>query len=136
MLMVCLISCAPRTFIRTMRPGWNSVEVREGLLREDAWNSVVDLISKEFDIEVISKEDGYIRTGWLYTWTGKLKESYKVRAIVKFSPDGRVVDVKSEAHHWTPGFFGIGEGWVIGTDERLTTTLRTDIMGRVGRVTR
>lgn len=137
---VCLcltaISCAPTTFVQTMSPSWNTVEVREGLAYDDAWNSVVDLISKEFDIEIISKEDGYLRTGWLFTWTGKLENSYKVRAIIKFSPDGKQVEIKSDAQFYSGGFFGIGQGWVMGMDERLITTLRTDIMGKIGRVTR
>ena len=136
LLVVSLASCAPTTFIKTMRPGWNVVEVREDLAYDDAWNSIVDLVSKEFDIEIISKEDGYLRTGWLYTWTGKLEESYKVRAVIKFSPDRKIVEIKSDAQFYSSGFFGLGQGWVMGMDERLTTTLRTDIMGKVGRVTR
>ena len=131
-----LASCAPMTFVRTMSPGWNAIEIRKDLSYDNAWNSVVDLISKEFDIEIISKEDGYLRTGWLYTWTGKLSESYKVRAVVKFSVDRKQVEVKSEAHHYATGFLGVGEGWVMGTDERLMTTLRTDIMGKVSRISR
>ena len=131
-----LSSCAPRTFVKTMSPGWNTVEIREGLSYDDAWNAVVDLIAKEFDIEVISRDDGYLRTAWLYTWTGKLDEGYKVRAVVKFAADGRQVEIKSEAQHYLSGVMGVGQGWVMGMDERLITTLRTDIMGRVGRVAR
>ena len=133
---ISITSCAPTTFVRTMRPGWNTVEVREELEYNQAWNSVVDLISKEFDIEIISKEDGYLRTGWLYTWTGKLKEGYKVRAIIKFSPDRKMVEIKSDAQYYSSGVLGMGQGWVMGIDERLITTLRTDVMGKIGRVTR
>jgi hypothetical protein len=136
LISLVIISCAPKTFIRTMDPGWNAVEVREDLTFDVAWKSIVDLIARKFDIEVISKEDGYFRTGWLYTWTGKLDEYYKVRAIIKFKPDKRVVEIKSEAQHFAPGFLGIGRGWEMGTDELLTTTLRSDIMGKVGRTTR
>jgi hypothetical protein len=135
-ILVSLVACAPTTFIRTMDPGWNSVELREGVNYDDAWKSIVDLIAKSFDIEVISKEDGYIRTGWLYSWTGDLTESYKVRAIIKFSPKREKVEIKSEANYYSSGFMGVGKGWEMGTDERLITTLRTDIMGKVGRVTR
>ena len=133
---VVLVACAPKTFVRTMDPGWNSVEVRKELSFDQAWNSTVDTIAKKFDIEVLSKEDGYLRTGWLHSWTGKLQDSYKVRAIIKFSPDKRKLEVKSEAHYYTSGLLGLGEGWEMGTDERLTTTLRTDLMGKVGRVAR
>lgn len=47
----------------------------------------MDLAARCFDIEVLSKEDGYLRTGWSYSWTGGLNEYYKVRTIVKFSPN-------------------------------------------------
>lgn len=138
LVFVCMLAaaCAPAHFIKTMSPGWNSVEVRDDLSYDQAWDSVVDLIAKEFDIEIVSKTDGYLRTAWVYTWTGKVEESYKVRAVIKFSPDHKKVEVKSEAQFYSGGFFGIGQGWVMGRDDRLMTTLRTDIMGKVGRVTR
>ena len=136
MIASLFVACAPKTFVRTMDPGWNSIELREELSYDEAWKSVVDTIARKFDIEILSKEDGYLRTGWLYSWTGQLKDSYKVRAVIKFTPDKRKLDVKSEARHFNPGFLGLGEGWEIGTDELLTTTLRTDLMGKVGRTTR
>lgn len=131
-----IVSCAPTTFVKTMSPGWNTVEIRRDLTYDNAWNSIVDVIAKEFDIEILSKEDGYIRTGWYFAWTGNLTDFYRVRAIIKFNPARTLAEVKSEAHYYSKGFLGIGQGWQMGTDERLTTTLRTDIMGKIGRVTR
>lgn len=131
-----LCACAPTTFVRTMDVSWNTVEVRSDLDGSDAWNAVVDSIARKFDIEVLSKEDGYLRTGWLYSWTGEMDEAYKVRAVVKFTADKRQLAVKSEAQYYSRGFLGMGRGWRMGTDERLTTTLRTDLMGKVGRTTR
>lgn len=121
---------APTTFTRTMEPTWASIEVRPELGSETAWNSVVDLLARRFDLEVISKENGYVRTNWLYTWTGVMSDNYRVRVTVKFSPDHSKVEVKSEAQ-----FHGF-EGWILGTDEALLQTLKTDIMGVVGRSTR
>lgn len=129
-------ACAPTTFVRTMEPNWNTVEIRKGLSGDDAWDAVVDLAARRFDIEVLSKEDGYLRTGWSYSWTGKLNDYYKVRAVVKFSPDKDQVEIKTEAHYYSQGILGIGQGWQMGTDERLTSTMRTDVMGKVGRTTR
>jgi len=73
-----------------------------------------------------------VRTSWIYTWwkAGKLTEDYRVRAIVKFSPDRDDVDIKAEANYLERG------QWVIGTDTRLLKTVKTDIMGVVGRTTR
>jgi len=130
------LSCAPTTFIPTTNPGWNTVQIRVDLSYDQAWTSVVDLIAKRFDIEIMSKEDGYLRTAWSHSWTGEVKENYKVRAILKFSPSGQSLEVKTEAQYRDPGVIGVGSGWQMGTDEVLNHTLRTDIMGSVGRVSR
>jgi hypothetical protein len=112
------------------------IEIRDDVSYNEAWKSVVDLIAKKLDIEILSKEDGYIRTGWFYSWTGKLSQDYRVRSVIKFNPDKGIVEVKSEAQFYDGGYFGIGAGWVMGTDELLSTTLRSDIMGRVGKASR
>jgi hypothetical protein len=119
-----------------MNPGWNTIEIQEKMTYDEAWEEAVDVLARKFDLEVLSKESGYIRTGWLHTWTGKVDESYKVRGIVKFDEKERLVEIKSEAQYFKSGFLGIGDGWRMGTDERLTTTLRTDLMGKIGRTAR
>ncbi len=127
-------ACAPATFVRTMEPNWNTITVRHGVSGDEAWNAVVDLAARRFDIEVISKEDGYLRTGWSHSWTGSVSDFYKVRTIIKFNAAKTKVEVKSEAQFLSRGL--LSPGWQIGTDERLTATMRTDIMGKVGRTTR
>lgn len=129
-LLAAVGGCAPKTFVKTLEPTWASVELRNESAYEKAWTSVVDTLVKRFDIEVLSKEDGYIRTNWLYTWTGELKENYRVRVTAKFSPDRSKVEVKSEAEYGGPG------AWVAGYDTRLLETIKGDIMGTVGRTTR
>lgn len=121
---------APVTFVRTLEPSWASIEIVEHMEYEKVWSSVVDLLARKFDLEVLSKENGYLRTNWLYSWTGELREDYRVRVTIKFSQDRSKVDVKSEANYRTR------TGWVIGSDTALLQTLKTDIMGTVGRVTR
>jgi ribosomal protein S17E len=126
-----LAGCAtPKTFVKTMDSAWASVEVRDDLTYINAWNAVVDTLIKRFDMEILSQQDGYARTTWLYSWTGKVSENYRVRVTTKFSPDHKVVEVKSEAEYGGPG------NWVAGYDTRLLETIKTDIMGKVGRTTR
>lgn len=120
----------PATFIQTMDPTWATVEVREGMTYPEAWNALVDLLVKKFDLEILAKEDGYCRTTWLYSWTGQLREDYRVRVTLKFAADRSKVEVKSEAN------FRVSGNWVQGSDTALLQTLKTDIMGTVGRVTR
>lgn len=117
---------APETFIRTMEPTWATIEIRDGVQYESAWKTVLDLLIRRFDIEVSDKESGYIRTGWLYTWTGQYTEVYRVRVTIKFNKDQNSVDVKSEAYFRE----------FVGYDTRLLQTIKTDIMGTIGRITR
>jgi hypothetical protein len=131
-IMGAILACArpPRAFIRTTEPAWSAIELRKGLSYEDAWALVVDALAKKFELEMISQDGGYIRTSWLYNWTGTITQNYRVRAIVKFSPDKTKVDIKTEAEYGGPG------KWTPGWDENLLTTLKTDIMGTVGRATK
>ncbi len=135
-LLVAPIGCtsllwfAPKSFIKTIEPSWASMEIRADVPYDKAWSSVVDLLVKRFDLEKLEKDDGYIRTGWLYTWTGKMKDNYRVRVTTKFSENKNKVEIKSEAHYGGPG------KWVVGSDTRLLSTLKTDIMGSIGRTTR
>jgi hypothetical protein len=121
---------APRTFVKTMEPSWASIEIRTDVPYDQAWEAVVDTLVKRFDIEIISRQDGYIRTTWLYTWTGRVMENYRVRVTAKFSPDHTKVEVKSEAEYGGQGL------WVMGYDTRLLETIKTDVMGTIGRTTR
>ena len=134
LLSVFFISCshAPKSFIKIYKPTWASVELRDNLSFDEAWHRVVDVLAKKFELEMISIDGGYIRTSWIYSWwkEGKLTEDYRVRAIVKFSPDQKQLDIKTEANYLKKG------SWVMGTDTRLLSTIKTDIMGVVGRTTR
>jgi hypothetical protein len=136
-----VLSCArpPESFVRVADPGlsgrdpgWTSVEVRKGLTYDEAWEEAVDLLAKKFELEMISKDGGYVRTAWNYGWwkPGKETENYRVRTIVKFAPDHSRVDLKTEAQYLHGG------DWTTGTDTRLLKTLKTDFMGMVGRTTR
>ena len=79
---------------------------------------------------MLDKENGYFRTGWLYTWTGALNERYRVRITGKFDKKKGIVSIKSEAEYGGSGY------WIQGYDTRLLSTIKTDYMGRVSRVTR
>ena len=130
--LILVAGCAsPGSFIRTLEPTWATIELRENLDYETAWNTVVDRLVKKFDLNQLSKPDGYIRTNWLYTWTGTVTENYRVRVTCKFSSDRRSVEIKSEAEYNKPY-----QGWVKGYDTRLLTTIKADIMGKIGRTTR
>ena len=130
-LVFSLCGCTtPKSFVKSQEPTWVTIELRDDLPYDKAWASVVDIMVKRFDMEVLSKEDGYARTNWLYTWTGEMNENYRVRSTAKFSPDKTRVELKAEAEYGGPG------AWVKGYDSRLLETMKSDIMGTVGRTTR
>lgn len=129
LVLFILSACVtPSTFVKSTEPTWAKVEVRSDLPYDQAWSAVVDVLVKRFDLEVLSKENGYIRSAWRYTWTGKVVENYRVRVTAKFSPDQTLCELKSEAEYGGPG------KWVMGYDTELLATLKTEVMGSIGRM--
>jgi hypothetical protein len=130
----------PSSFVQVIEPTWSTIEIKADMTYDRAWQEVVDVVAKRFEMEMISKEGGYLRTSWIYTWwkEGIVTENYRVRVIIKFSADQKKVDMKTEANFMlTAPETGRSTGnWVVGTDTKLLQTLKTDIMGVVGRTTR
>jgi hypothetical protein len=120
----------PRSFVKAVDGGaWSSIMLREDLTYDQAFNEVIDVIARRFEMDMISKDGGYGRTNWSYTWNdrGTYMETYRTRVIFKFSNDRKKVDIKTEAE------FGGGNSWVRGFDTRLLSTIKQDISGAVGR---
>ena len=127
-----LQSCGslPKSFVKATDGGtWSSIFIREDLTYDKAFNEVLDVIAKRFEMDMINKDGGYGRSNWIYTWNdkGKYTEKYRTRVIFKFSADRTKVDIKSEAE------FGGDPNWIKGFDTRLLQTMKQDISGAVGR---
>jgi hypothetical protein len=133
LLGVAVFGCTmrPKTFVPADTV-WAGVEIREAMTPDKAWEAVVDVLAKKFDLEMISREGKYVRTAWTYNWlkSGELTSYYRVRAIVKFSADDTRVDLKTEANYLD------GDQWIVGNDTLLLQTVKTDIMGVVARTTK
>ena len=128
-----LLSCSslPKGFVKATDGGtWSSIFIREDLTYDKAFNEVLDVCTKRFEMDMISKEGGYGRTNWSYTWNikGKYTEKYRTRIIFKFSADHSKVNIKTEAE------FGGDPRWIKGFDTRLLQTMKQDISGVVGRI--
>ena len=132
-LMMC--SCvslpkSPKSFVKAVDGGtWSTIMIRDNLTYDQAFNEVLDVVSKQFEMDMISKEGGYARTNWIYTWntTGQYTNNYRTRVIFKFSADRKKVDIKTEAE------YGGDPNWIKGYDTRLLSTMKQDISGVVGR---
>ena len=108
--------------------GWVTVPISERITYGLAWEDVSSLISRQFEIEMISKETGYIRTQWQNNWVsnGEVVKDYRVRVTIKMSELRKKVEINSEAEKYINGV------WVRGTDTELLQTLKRDIAGLVG----
>lgn len=134
-MIILFSSCAsrPRYFIKAPSGAtWSSILIRDNMPYDNAFNEVVDVIAKRFEMDMISKDGGYGRTNWIYTWNpkGKYYDKYRNRVIFKFSGDRTKVDIKTEAE-WSRN----GSKWVVGWDSRLLETIKRDVMGAVSRTT-
>lgn len=121
---------APRSFSQVSAPGWSTLELRDDVDYDRAWDSVYALLVRDFDMEFASREDGYMRTAWHYAWSGVYQMNYRVRVKIMFSADRSSLELKPEAHYFQR------DRWVMGVDSRQISTLRTDLMGTVGRTAR
>ena len=126
----CATQRVPRSFSQVLSPGWATIEIRDGVDYDHAWKTTLGILVRDFDLEFVSKDDGYIRTAWTYTWSGTYQQNYRVRVTAKFSDDRKSLDIKSEAHALQ------GMVWLLGVDSRQLATLKTDLMGTIGRTTR
>lgn len=126
----CSREVLPTSFSVVEAAGWSTIEIREGVGCEHAWNTLLEILVKEFDVEYALKEDGYLRSAWLYTWQGVYDEGYRVRLTFKLSGDCTRLAMKPEAQYLYGGY------WTLGVDNRLISTFKSDLMGTLGRTSR
>lgn len=106
LLIMMFAGCAipPRTFMRTHdEPGiWKAVEIKSEMVNDKIWEVLVDTLSQKYDLEVLEKDAGYIRSSWKYTYFsgGKVVDRYRSRIVVKLTgiPDWGKVQVKCESN--------------------------------------
>jgi hypothetical protein len=130
-LMGASFGCSPQTFVKTSLANWKTIEFRPDLERDVAYHLIADTLAKNYDIEVVDKDSGYIRSGWMYTLTGKVNEKYRTRVIARIPPSADKVEVKTDAH-----WLGMGGSWIPGYDTMLLEQVYTDLQGVVGRTVR
>ena len=105
--------------------GWATIpfskRVDTGLL----WEDVTSLVAKRFEIEMVTKESGYIRTKWDYRFAtdGKNAEDYRTRVTLKVNERRQNIEVRSEAEMLE------GNYWIHGCDTRVLETMKQDLKG-------
>lgn len=123
---------APSSFVKTTA-GWKTIEFNENIKGfDDAWQKCIDTIARDYDIEMMDKNSGYMRTAWIYGISGGMYNRYRGRITVKFSQltEPTTVDVKTEAQWLTNESTGI---WTPGFDRTFQRDVYTALSGRLGR---
>ena len=138
----CVTNVPPATYYETVDPGWKVIPIRENLGFETAWQMLVDRIRKSYDIEIMDKDSGYLRTGWIYTSTGSARQDYKTRITIKFAQNKEKLELKIDAafHKIKRGAVS-GDvkqdyGWLPGSDSQLADDVYGDLSALLGRVRR
>lgn len=133
------VKAPPTSFVKTFDDSstWKTIEVRDDLVgKPDVWRMIVDTVALKYDLEVIEKDSGYLRSTWKYTTTGRkdsssrvVVDNYRSRVIIKMDGNGKA-RVKSESS-W------LGDlGWEMGYDTIVQQEVYSDLQGKIGRVTR
>ena len=115
---------APESFMRMTKQYWEVVDVKQSIKYDDAWQRVIYIVTKKFELEMISKEDGYVRSafGPSYFTEDMTNDKYQVRIVAKFTPDRKKVEYKIESRIWT------GKIWENGSDVRVAANMRKDFV--------
>lgn len=113
---------APDSFMEMTRQYWESITVNPKLTYDDAWQRVIYIITKKFELEMISKEDGYARSmyGPSYFSDAITNNRYKVRIVAKFTPDKKKLEFKIESQVFD------GKIWINGSDTRVAANMKRD----------
>ena len=131
-LMLAAGGCAPSSFVK-QSAGWKSVEFNQNVNTFNiAWQTCVDTIAKDYDIEMLDKNSGYLRTTWIYGISGGTYNRYRGRITVKFPEltDPTKVDIKTEAQWLSDTSSGL---WIPGFDSIFQRDVFTALTGRLGR---
>ena len=133
LLGIMITGCAPSSFVRTPG-GWKTVEIRDGLAGDydQAWQTTVDSVARDWDIEILDKDSGYLRTAWItgiVGTQGAAAHRYMGRLTIKYPSvtDPMKVEVKTEAK-WLEKY-----GWVKGYDTDFQRDVFSVLSGRLGR---
>ena len=79
---------------------WITYEVREGLEFDEAWMVVVDaLLTRGYQFETLSKDDGYMKSEWMFESVEAQGVEVKTRISIKFTYGRRTVRMKVDEEY-------------------------------------
>ena len=107
---------------------WAKIQLNDHLTYDQAFGMVIETLSDKYELDMISKEGGYIRTAWnfLTDRKGKKIKDQQCRVTVKFNHDRTQLQVKTETQKRKNNV------WIDGEDTAISTQLKEDLRGQVG----
>ena len=131
---LCAGCAAPGTFVRGRASGWKVIELNDAVKGnfDAAWQKTVDTIARDYDIEMLDKDSGYLRTAWLYGISGGVYNRYRGRLTVKYPEvnNPEKIEVKTDAAWLVDVSYG---RWEMGWDRDFQRDVYTALSGRLGR---
>ena len=134
MLGLVCTGCAPSTFVKGQSAGWKTIVLND-TVKDDysaAWAKTVDVIARDYDIEMLEKESGYIRTGWKYGISGEPYNRYRGRITIKYptTESPAHVEVKTDVQWSSDPDRGV---WVEGFDRSFERDVYVNLSRILGR---
>ncbi|MCK9408577.1 MAG: hypothetical protein WCX28_06530 [Bacteriovoracaceae bacterium] len=119
---------APDSFMQMNKQYWETMDIKQSVKYEDAWQRVIYIVTKKFELDMISKEDGYVRSAYCQSYFSEdmQNERYQIRIVAKFTPDRKKFEFKIESRIWD------GKIWHNGSDVRVAANMRRDFMNSIG----
>jgi hypothetical protein len=107
---------------------WAKIQLNENLAYDQSFGIVLELVSDKYEIEMISKDGGYIRSAWnfLVDKKGKKLKDLRCRITIKYNHDKSQIQVKTETQKLKK------DDWIDGVDEALASQIKEDLRGVVG----
>jgi|SRR5574344_792937 hypothetical protein len=129
--MALIISIGTADAKKTWKKGqaeWAKIQLSENFNYDTAFNTVLDLITDKYEMDMINKDGGYIRTAWSYMRNkkGKQIKDQRIRVTIKFNHDRSQLQARTEVQK------GGDDEWVDGEDVAASKQVRDDIHGVLG----
>lgn len=133
---VSIAACAakvPPTFVR-QAPGWKTIELHQTYTADYdlAWQKMVDAVARNWDVEIMDKSSGYLRTTWSYGIGGADAQLYRGRLTLKFPNTQRPTNLELRTNaQWLQNRKRLL--WVDGFDSTFERDVYSELSGRLGR---
>jgi len=122
---------APTTFVRTTAdaPAIRSIEVRDGLSRQNAMRGLNEVLSQRYVVDVVDPRAGFAMTTWQASLVrdGVPDPRYRTRFVARFVDEWKSLQLRSEAR------FTRGAEPDVGCDSAQLDSLAHDVRTKLGK---